>query len=54
MVNIKDYIKIKEYDNFILFEQKKTGIKECFLKTDLFNRKNEKKNYQNKWERSEY
>ena len=54
MVDTKELIKIKEYDRFILFEHKNTKIKECILKIDLDNLKNEKKHNQNKWERSEY
>lgn len=53
MVNTKDLIKIKEYDKFVLFQHKDTGIRECFLKIDLINRKNDKQTYRNKWERSD-
>ena len=31
----EDFIQVKEYDNYILFEHKTTKIKECFLKVDL-------------------
>lgn len=31
----KDMVMVKEYDNYILFENKKTKIRECFLKIDL-------------------
>lgn len=54
MVDTKDLIKIKEYDRFVLFEHKNTGIKECILKIDLVRLKNKKKDSENKWERSEY
>lgn len=54
MINTKDLIKIKEYDRFILFEHKNTGLKECFLKVDLYPTQKQKKNYESKWERSEY
>ncbi len=39
MVDTKELVKIKEYDRFVLFEHKETGIKECILKTDLVPRK---------------
>ena len=54
MRNTKDLIKIKEYDKYILFQHKCTGIRECFLKIDLDPVVNQKKDYENKWERSEY
>ena len=47
MVNTKDLIKIKEYDRYILFKHKETGIRECILKVDLFPPKDLKR----KWER---
>ena len=31
----KNLVKIKEYDKFVLFENKKTGLRECILKIDL-------------------
>jgi len=43
MVDTKDLIKIKEYDRFVLFEHKNTGIKECILKTDLISGTNVKR-----------
>lgn len=51
MVDTKDLIKIKEYDRFVLYEHKNTGIKECILKIDLVPRKNEKQACRNTWER---
>lgn len=54
MINTKDLIKIKEYETYILFQHKDTGIRECILKVDLFPIENTKKSYENKWERSEY
>jgi len=47
MANTKDLIKIKEYDKFILFQHKDTGIRECILKIDLIPGKSLKR----KWER---
>ena len=47
MVNTKDLIKIKEYDKYILFKHKDTGIRECILKIDLISPKDKKV----KWER---
>ena len=51
MVDTKDLIKIKEYDKYILFKHKDTGIRECILKIDLIPRKNEKQVRRNTWER---
>lgn len=51
MINTKDLIKIKEYDKYILFKHKDTGIRECILKIDLVPRKNEKQVCRNTWER---
>ena len=34
-MDTKDLIKIKEYDRYILFKHKDTGIRECILKIDL-------------------
>ena len=31
----EDMVMIREYDNYILFENKNTKIRECFLKVDL-------------------
>ena len=45
---MKDLIKIKEYDNFILYKHENTGIRECFMKTDLIKNKNNKKKYKTK------
>lgn len=45
MINTKDLIKIKEYDKYVLFKHKDTGIRECILKIDLVPRKNEKQSY---------
>ena len=53
MVDTKDLTKIREYDRYILFQNKHTGIRECFLKVDLDLIKNEKMKYKNKWERDE-
>ncbi len=39
-MNIKNMEKIKEYENFILFKNKNTGIRECFLKTDIYGTQN--------------
>ena len=47
---LKDMTKIKEYDNFILYKHNKTGIRECFMKIDLFPAKNPDKKYSAKWE----
>lgn len=47
MINTKDLIKIKEYDRFVLFQDKNTGIRECILKIDLLKPESQKK----KWER---
>ena len=33
----RKYKKVKEYKYYVLFENIKTGAKECFLKTDLKN-----------------
>jgi hypothetical protein len=54
MIVTKELEKIKEYDRFILFRDKKTGIRECILKTDLVKIKNEKRAKENKWEMEEY
>jgi len=54
MRDTKDLIKIKEYDKYILFQHKNTGIRECFLKVDLIPPGKLKKAHENKWERSEY
>lgn len=35
MVDTKEWEKVKEYDKFVLFRNKKTGIRECILKIDL-------------------
>ena len=35
VIKEKEYIFIKEYENYILFENKKTGFKECFTKGEL-------------------
>ena len=48
MINTEDLIKIKEYDTYILFKHKDTEIKECFLKIDLEQQKNERIEW-NKW-----
>ena len=53
MVNTKDLIKIKEYDRFILFQHKNTGIKECIMKVDLVKITNERQKTVGKWERKE-
>lgn len=51
---IKDnLIKIKEYDTYILFQHKDTGIRECFMKSDLEKPVNQIKTGKNKWERKE-
>ena len=47
MINTKDLIKIKEYETYILFQHKDTGIRECFLKVDLLPSQDLKR----KWER---
>lgn len=47
MINTKDLIKIKEYETYILFQHKNTGIRECFLKVDLIPPEDKKV----KWER---
>ncbi|MBQ4123592.1 hypothetical protein IJD44_07745 [bacterium] len=46
-------IKIKEYDTYILFQHKDTGIRECFMKSDLEKPVNKIKTGRNKWERKE-
>ena len=51
MVDTKDLEKIKEYDKFILFKHKKTGIKECIMKIDLVPKTNKRMKMGNKWER---
>ena len=46
MVNTKDLIKIKEYDKYILFKHKDTGIRECILKIDLIPPEDKKVKYE--------
>ena len=43
---MKKLVKIKEYDKFVLFQDKNTGIRECILKIDL-----KKKYKKNTWEK---
>lgn len=38
MIDTKEWEKVKEYDKFVLFKHKKTGIRECILKIDLMPR----------------
>ena len=52
MINVDNMIKIKEYENFVLYKHKNTGVRECFMKSDLFSIKNKRKKYTNKIERS--
>lgn len=33
----REYKKVKEYEKYVLYIDEKTGIRECFLKTDLRN-----------------
>jgi len=47
MINIKNFIKIKEYDTYVRFKHKDLGYMECFLKVDLIPPKDLKR----KWER---
>lgn len=59
MVDTKDLEKIKEYDKFILYRHKKTGIRECILKVDLLPDRDQNLNFGtgnkgNKWDRSGY
>lgn len=54
MVDTKDLIKIKEYDRYILFKHKDTGIRECILKTDLVPQHQQKISLGNKWDRDGY
>jgi len=35
VIKDKEYIFIKEYENYILFKNKKTGFKESFTKGEL-------------------
>ena len=46
-------IKIKEYDTYVLFMHKDTGIRECFMKCDLEKQENHLRPIKNKWERKE-
>lgn len=49
-----DLIKIKEYETFILFKNKYTGVKECFMKCDLRDKKRCSMNpdkWKSKWDR---
>lgn len=46
-------IKIKEYDTYVLFQHKDTGIRECLMKCDLEKSVNQMKTGRNKWERKE-
>lgn len=50
-MNPEKWEKVKEYDTFILYRNKKTGIRECFMKTDLIKREKSKKKYLSGWER---
>jgi hypothetical protein len=54
MVDTKDLEKIKEYDKFVLFRHKKTGVKECILKIDLVPQHEHKIGLGNKWDRDGY
>lgn len=47
----KVLIKIKEYDRFVLFQHKDTGIKECIMKSDLKKPENKREYHNAKWER---
>lgn len=54
MVDTKDLEKVKEYDKFVLFRNKKTGRKECILKIDLVNIPKQRLDKESKWEMEEY
>ena len=54
MIDTKDLEKIKEYDKFVLFKHKKTGIRECILKIDLVLQQGQKVGLSNKWDRDGY
>lgn len=41
--NNHEYIIVKEYDNFILYKDMMTGVKECFSKFELGLIKNQEK-----------
>ena len=50
----EDFIKIKEYETFILFKNKYTGVKECFMKCDFKESKRCNVNqdrWKSKWDR---
>lgn len=51
MVDTKDLIKIKEYETYILFQHKKAGYMECFLRVDLASKEKQARANKNKWER---
>lgn len=46
MLDTKELIKIKEYDKYILFKHKDTGIRECILKIDLIPPEDKKVKYE--------
>lgn len=50
-MKMENLVKIKEYDTYILYMHKDTGIRECFMKTDLIKSKNRKRNYISKYEK---
>lgn len=54
MIDTKEWEKVKEYEKFVLFRHKKTGVRECILKIDLIDIPKQRLDKESKWEMEEY
>lgn len=41
MINLEKYKKIKDYGTYTLYEHKEAGYRECFINTDINDKRNE-------------